>query len=82
MSNVLVLAVCLCVCVCLCIVNVELSLDETYADVSPVRSDDSRTTAFVYVTSTASIYSLPPCSLVSSSGGSVAEWLAYWTKVQ
>jgi len=38
-----------CVCVCVCAVNVQLSLDETYADVSPVRSDVNMTTAFVYV---------------------------------
>ena len=34
---------------CLCVVNVQLSLDETYADVSPVRSDANMTSAFVYV---------------------------------
>jgi len=38
-----------CMYVCLCIVNVQLSLDETYADVSPVRIDANMTSAFVYV---------------------------------
>ncbi|VDK78145.1 unnamed protein product [Gongylonema pulchrum] len=30
-------------------INVQLSLDETYADIPPVRADRSSRTAFVYV---------------------------------
>jgi len=46
-------SVCLSLYVCVYVsvytVNVQLSLDETYADVNPVRTDSNMTSAFVYV---------------------------------
>jgi len=60
--------------VCMFIVNVQLSFDETYADVTPVRSDANMTSAFVYV----AIRYCPCVGWLYSVYSSLANHLLIW----